>query len=142
MQIHNVIEKDIGKNYKILILSVFPVSIFICGIFTWLFETHFNFLSIFTGLKHIVLTPTTLYTDFLEVGGISAALINASLIGFYNLFLLWKYKLRINGLLIAAFLTVIGFSFFGKNLFNIFPIYIGGYLYSKYQNIEFKDIIL
>ncbi len=142
MQINDIKEKEIGKNHKLFILMVFPLSIFLCGIFTWLFETNFNFNTLFIGLKNIILTPTTLFTDFLEVGGISSSLINASLIGFYNLFLLKRYKLRINGLLIAAFMTVIGFSFFGKNLFNIIPIYIGGYLYSKYQKIEFKDIIL
>lgn len=50
--------------------------------------------------------------------------------------------MRINGLLIAAFMTVLGFSFFGKNIFNILPIYLGGYSYSKYQKILIKDAIL
>ena len=142
MQINNINEKEIGKNHKILILLVFPLSIFLCGIFTWLYEANINLYSIFTGLKNIITSPTILYTDFLEVGGVGSALINASLIGFYNLYLLRKYKLRINGLLIAAFMTVIGFSFFGKNIYNIIPIYLGGYFYSKYQKIEYKDIIL
>jgi hypothetical protein len=47
-----------------------------------------------------------------------------------------------NGPLIAAFFTVIGFSFFGKNIYNILPIYIGGYLYARYQKIFMKDIIV
>ncbi len=142
MQINHIDEKEIGKNHKILILLVFPLSIFMCGIFTWLFDAKINLNSIIFGLKSIISSPTTLYTDFLEVGGVSSSLINASLIGFYNLYLLRKYKLRINGLLIAAFMTVIGFSFFGKNIFNIIPIYLGGFFYSKYQKIEYKDIIL
>lgn len=142
MQINNIVEKEVGRNHKLLILSFFPFSIFICGIGTWLLDPNFNFRSLLVGLKNILLTPTTLFTDFLEVGGISSTMINASLIGFYNLYMLKKYKLRINGLLISAFMTVIGFSFFGKNLFNIIPIYVGGFLYSKYQKIEYKDITL
>ena len=29
-----------------------------------------------------------------------------------------------------------------KNIFNIIPIYIGGYLYSYHKRIDFKDIIV
>ena len=39
-------------------------------------------------------------------------------------------------------MTVMGFSFFGKNIFNIIPIYMGGYLYSYHKKIDFKDIIV
>ena len=35
-----------------------------------------------------------------------------------------------------------GFAFFGKNIFNVWPIYIGGYIYSKYQKTNFKNVIL
>ncbi|MBQ3420167.1 MAG: DUF1576 domain-containing protein, partial [Romboutsia sp.] len=95
-----------------------------------------------SGLKNILLSQTILLTDFLSIGGIGPTFINVALISFYNLYLLKKYKLRINGLILAAFMTVIGFSFFGKNLFNIIPIYLGGYLYSYHKKIDFKDIIV
>lgn len=120
MQINSIDEKEIGKNHKILILLVFPLSIFMCGIFTWLIEANFSLNTIFIGLKNIITSPTTLYTDFLEVGGVSSSLINASLIGFFNLYFFKKYKLRINGLLIAAFMTVIGFSFLEKIFLILF----------------------
>ena len=99
-------------------------------------------LTLYSGLKNIILSPTILITDFLSVGGIGSTFVNVALISFYNLYLLKKYKLRINGLILAAFMTVMGFSFFGKNIFNIIPIYIGGYLYSNYKKIDFKDIIV
>ena len=35
-----------------------------------------------------------------------------------------------------------GFSFFGKNLLNIWPIIIGVYLYSKYQKEPFLNYSL
>lgn len=139
---NNINEKKLGKNNALIILSVFPASFFIIGLIFFIIENNFNFYLLIKGLYHIIFTPTILMTDFMKIGGISSTMINASLIGFYNLHLLKKYKLKINGLLIAAFLTLFGFSFFGKNMYNIIPIYIGGYLYSKYQKIEFKDIIL
>ena len=74
-------------------------------------------LDLSTGLKNILFSQTILLTDFLSLGGIGPTFINVSLISFYNLYLLRKYKLRINGLILAAFMTVIGFSFFGKNIF-------------------------
>ncbi|MBN2897845.1 MAG: DUF1576 domain-containing protein [Clostridia bacterium] len=94
------------------------------------------------GLGVIVSSPTILITDFLEIGGLGPSFVNAALIGFFNLYLLRRYKLRINGLLIAAYMTVMGFAFFGKNIFNILPIYIGGYWYCHYQKIAMKNIIL
>jgi len=135
---NKVYEKELHKEGKLLILLVFPVLFFIFGILMSIVENE----SVLKGIKEIVLSPTILLTDFLEIGGIGAAFINAAVIGFFNLYLLKKFKMRINGLLIAAFMTVLGFSFFGKNIFNIIPIYIGGYLYVRYQGISMKDGIL
>ncbi len=51
-------------------------------------------------------------------------------------------KIEITGLAIASFFTVFGFSFFGKNILNIIPFYLGGILYSLYERIEFKEIFI
>ena len=142
MQVNTINENHIGRKENLLILAVFPISIFICGILLLIFEADYNIYSVLSGLKGILSSPTTLYTDFLELGDISSSLINAALIGFFNLYLIYKYELRINGAIIAAFMTVIGFSFFGKNIFNILPIYLGGYIYSIYTKKGFKDVIV
>ena len=141
MYIHKYKEKELHKEQKLMILLVFPVVFFISGILFSVFGDNTN-STLYTGFKNILLSPTILITDFLSVGGIGSTLINVSLISFFNLYLLRKYKLRINGLILAAFMTVMGFSFFGKNIFNIIPIYIGGYLYSFHKRIDFKDIIV
>ncbi len=140
MQLYQFQEKELHKEQKLLILLMFPVSFLIFGIGISMYQTDLNGLA--NGLMNILASPTILITDFLVIGGIGASFVNAAIIGFVNLYLLKYYKLRINGLLIAAFMTVIGFAFFGKNLFNVIPIYLGGYLYTKYQRIEFKDSIL
>lgn len=140
MQLYQFQEKELHKEQKLLILLMFPISFLIFGIGVSIYQSDFDALAI--GLMRIVASPTILITDFLVIGGIGASFVNAAIIGFINLYLLKYYQLRINGLLIAAFMTVIGFAFFGKNLFNVIPIYLGGYLYTKYQKIAFKDSIL
>ena len=136
----NFQEKELHKEQKLLVLLMFPLSFFIFGLGISILDSGLNALA--AGLIKIITSPTLLITDFLMLGGVGASFINAAIIGFISLYILKYYKLRINGLLIAAFMTVIGFSFFGKNLFNIIPIFLGGYLYTKYQKIHFRDSIL
>jgi hypothetical protein len=131
-------ERDIRKEQKLLVLSAFPLTFLIFGLIMSLGGEK----SLMEGLAAIVQSPTTLLTDFLKVGGIGPAFVNAALVGFLNLWMLKHFKLRINGLLVAAVLTVIGFSFFGKNIINILPIYLGGYLYAAYQKIPMKNVVL
>ncbi|WP_026338963.1 DUF1576 domain-containing protein [Fusobacterium russii] len=95
--------------------------------------------NIFLGLFKIITSPAILVTDFILVGGIGAAFLNAFLIFFFNLFLVKIFKVKINGIVIASFFTVFGFSFFGKNILNILPFYLGGILYSIYSSTNFSD---
>ena len=131
-------EKELQKEGKQLILSVFPLVFMVFGILYGLVN-HEIFSE---GLMAILYSPTTLLTDFLKVGGVGPAFVNAAFVGIFNIYLLRRFEMRINGLLIAAIFTVIGFSFFGKNILNIMPIYLGGYLYARRQGIAMKNIIL
>lgn len=94
------------------------------------------------GLGSIFNSTSILITDFFAIAGVGPTLINASAIAFFNLFLLYLLKMPAGGLMIAAFFTVTGFSFFGKTAMNILPIYLGGYLYSKNQKIPFQNVFL
>ena len=40
------------------------------------------------------------------------------------------------------FFTVFGFSFFGKNILNILPFYLGGILYSVYTSTDFSEHLI
>ena len=133
-------EKKPGRVGMILILLTLPILFLVIGVGYEIGNQ--NLSEMFSGFADIVLSPTILITDFLKVGGLGATFINVALVGFMNIYLMHRYRLKINGVLIAAFFTVLGFSFFGKNMYNILPIYLGGYLYTKYQKISFKDIIV
>ena len=133
-------EKDIGRVAKTWILLSIPILFLVVGVGYGIWYQSLS--ATLLGLINIILSPTILITDFLEVGGIGATLINVSAVGFMNVYIMHKYRLKINGVLIAAFFTVIGFSFFGKNVYNVLPIYVGGFLYTRYQKVSFKDIII
>lgn len=97
---------------------------------------------IILGLKEIILTPDILITDYIEVGGIGATFVNSALTSIISIAILICIGIKPNGSTIVALWLMTGFSFFGKNIFNIWPIMIGVYLFSKYQKEPFLNYTL
>jgi hypothetical protein len=127
----------IFKNTALIrILMVFPALLLI---FAFIYDSPTD---IALGIYKIIVSPDILLNDYLETGGLGAAFLNASLLAFANIFIIYKLKAKINGPVIAAVFTITGFSFFGKNIFNVWPVYLGGILYSRYRNTEFKNILI
>jgi hypothetical protein len=93
------------------------------------------------GLEKIVTSPSILITDFLVIGGLGATFLNAFSLFLFNFILVKAFNLKINGIVLAAFFTVFGFSFFGKNIFNVLPIYLGGIIYTKFEHLDFKTVL-
>jgi hypothetical protein len=96
------------------------------------------------GLENFFLIQTSksiLITDYLSVGGLYATLANVGLVLLLNLAIIRLSKAPLNGINIAALFTIIGFSFFGKNIINSLPIYLGVFLYSKIQNVSFSTLM-
>lgn len=97
---------------------------------------------IFHGLKSIILSSDILITDYMEIGGIGAALVNAALTSLLSLLLLIIIGIKPNGSTVMSLWLMTGFSFLGKNIFNIGPIILGVYLFSRYQKEPFLNYIL
>ncbi len=120
----------------------YAVLMFIFG-FTFIFAFIISPpAEIFNGLIKIILSKDILITDYIEIAGIGATLINASLSVMVSILILKLNKVRCNGSLIMALWMVAGFSFFGKNLANIWPIIFGGWLYAKVQKEPFLNYSL
>lgn len=124
---------------KIEFVSILLIGIIITGFIGYVIYEQENVIK---GMLKIITSPAVLITDFLVIGGIGAVFLNAFLILLFNLTLTKILKVEINGLVIACFFTVFGFSFFGKNVLNILPFYLGGILYSVFENIDFKEIFV
>ena len=99
----------------------------------------FYFQNDIRGLLHIILDRDVLLTDYIEVGGLGSAMINSLLVTSFALWTIYFCKVPINGFTYAGLFTMMGFAFFGKSAYNILPIYLGVYLYSRAANKPFKD---
>jgi hypothetical protein len=97
---------------------------------------------ILQGSLTILTSPANLLTDYFQLANIGATLMNVGIICLVSVTLIWINKISVTGAIIAAAFTMIGFSFFGKNLFNTFPIVLGVFLYSKAVKRPFRQYIL
>lgn len=126
----------IGRNISSLVMLLLSISLIILAFIVDSPQ------SLIKGQYNIIIAPDILLTDYIAVGGIGAAFLNAGLMGLINTIIVYMLRLPVNGLTIAAIFTVIGFSFIGKNIFNFWPIYLGGLIYSKLKKIKFRDIFI
>jgi len=97
---------------------------------------------IFIGFKKILFESNILITDYMELAGIGAAFLNMALVVLSSIALLIFVGIKPNGSTVAALFTMAGFSLFGKNIVNIWPIVFGIWLYSRYQKEKFINYVL
>jgi hypothetical protein len=96
---------------------------------------------IFEGIQKIVSSPDTLITDYIAVGGVGAALVNSGCLTLIVLLIFYWFKLQVNGVTIACLFTITGFALFGKNLFNIWFIIAGAFLYIQLKKESWIKLI-
>ncbi|MCR1899766.1 DUF1576 domain-containing protein [Irregularibacter muris] len=127
--------KKILKNTKYKIFTFYALTLVIFGL---IMDSPEN---IFQGVLQIIIQPDTLITDYIGVGGIGAAFVNAGLLTLSFILLLYYLKIELNGTAVAALFVSAGFAFFGKNIFNVWLIILGVYIYSKVQKEDFSKFI-
>jgi len=95
-------------------------------------------LDILEGLWHIVTMQDLLITDYVSIGGPGAALVNAGLVTIASICIIKFSGDPFNGFTIVEMGLMAGFSLFGKNPVNIWPIILGTWLYARYQKEPFS----
>jgi hypothetical protein len=94
------------------------------------------------GEWEIITSPSILITDYIALANLGAAFFNAGLVTLIGLGLAWLIRARFNGYLLSAIFTLCGFAFFGKNVFNILPIFAGVYIFDQvFSHDALKDLI-
>ena len=93
------------------------------------------------GLLAITTSRDTLLTDYFGVGGIGAGCVNAGLLTLVACFIYYRTGAKMTGAAVACLFLALGFSLFGKNLLNIWPIVIGVLLYSRFRGETFATHI-
>ena len=97
--------------------------------------------ALFDGLVAILRSRDTLTTDYMGLGGIGAALLNAGLLTLLAIVVYWRSGAVIGGAAVACLWLVLGFALFGKNLLNVWGIVLGVWLYARYKGEPFAKHI-
>ncbi|HHV78860.1 MAG TPA: DUF1576 domain-containing protein [Firmicutes bacterium] len=93
------------------------------------------------GIASIVSSPSVLISDYMVIGGLGAAMVNAGLVGLAGVLLVVLTRPDSLGASIAGVFTMAGFAFFGKNVLNIWPTIAGVWLYSRVMRQPFKKYV-
>ena len=107
------------RNIQFILLTLGPAYFLLWGILLQPFS------EMLRGLYSIIIEPDVLITDYVIIGGVGAALVNASLTTIMCIVIIYFLKMNIDGNTIAALSLMFGFSLFGKNIFNIWFIIFG-----------------
>ena len=89
------------------------------------------------GLYRIVTMQDLLITDYIQIAGPGAAFVNAGIVTIVSICLIKFSGDPFNGHTIVTIGLMSGFSLFGKNFLNIWPIIFGTWLYARYQKESF-----
>jgi len=127
--------KPLSSDAQFKILCLFPAYFTLIGLFSQPLS------DISRGLYTIVTEPDFLITDYVELGGIGAALINAGLLTFVCIGIIYFLKMEITGATITSLFLMLGFSLFGKNIINIWAILLGVFVYAKYHKEHLSKYI-
>lgn len=92
---------------------------------------------LFPGFAKILTSSQVLTTDACALGGLNGALLNTGLLGLIAWALLKLAGTKLSGAAFGAFFLTVGFSFFGKNCLNVWPIILGVWLYSRLKKEPF-----
>ena len=90
------------------------------------------------GLGRILTEPDILITDYLAVGGLGAALVNAGLVTLLTIGVIRLSGDECHGFTVTEIGLMAGFSLFGKNPVNILPILLGAWLYARVRREPFR----
>lgn len=94
------------------------------------------------GMKTITTAPSILFTDYIELANLGASFFNSGLLMIISLTMMRLNKVHMSGPVVAAIFITAGFGFFGKNIYNIWSILFGTYLYSRTQEDNFNKYIV
>lgn len=125
--------KTLGNGGRLLGICLLAVVFMVFGVYVSGPE------QTLAGIDNILFARDTLITDYVELGGVGAAFVNAGLLtiiaaGFY-----WVTGAKVGGGALAALMLVLGFALFGKNILNVWPILGGVFLYSRFRGEPFGN---
>lgn len=117
--------------------QIYPLALGYCALLVVLAFILDKPAHIWTGLKTILTSQSVLITDYVALGGVGAALVNSALVILSSLLVMYLAGDPLNGGTLSTLGLIAGFSLFGKNFFNIWPIILGSFLSAKVRKVPF-----
>ena len=117
--------KSLSREMKFFLLALIPIYFISVGLIIQPFD------SIVTGIYEIIWEPDFLITDYIAVGGMGAAFVNAGMMALISIYFVYSLGMEMDGHTITSCCLMFGFSLFGKNLMNIWAIFLGVFLYAS-----------
>jgi len=125
----------LGNGQLLVLLALFPLAFIATAL---LLDSPRGLID---GLGNILTTRDALITDYMGLGGIGGALLNAGLLTLAALAFYWRTGAVIGGASIACLFLVLGFALFGKSLFNVWFIVLGVLVYARFKREPFAKHI-
>ena len=116
------------------ILLVFSAAFLIGGICAG------NWVELIPGLVRIWTNPAQFTMDYFVLGSLGSAFVNTALVGFMCCALLYFTKAECTGLTVAAFWLNAGFATFGMSPINMWPFFLGVFVYSRIKKVSFGSV--
>ena len=132
------LESISGKELKLF--SIFTIILLFIAAVTTAFAAR-NPMGLINGMKLIVISRDALITDYFELTGYGAALLNGALVLGISTFLIIRQKIPFTGPTMAALFINAGYAFWGKNPVNIIPVILGTALYARIHNSKLSRYI-
>jgi len=97
---------------------------------------------IFGGLGRIFTHRGLLITDYMEVGGFGAAIMNSALASLYGVAILYIMGAKPSGTALMSLWMMAGWTYWGANVLNILPLTCGVWLFSLYKKTPFSSYVV
>lgn len=95
--------------------------------------------SILHGWYLIMTSPSPLVTDYLEIGGLPSAMLNAGACGMAC----WLFMVGLKGdsrpSTLAGYFLVVAHCFYGLNFLTMWPCFLAPFLYLRLKKLNFKN---
>lgn len=94
--------------------------------------------SVFLNWYYIMITPGPLVTDYLEIGGLASAMLNAGACGMTCFVFMRFLKGDSRAATLAGYFLVVAHCFYGLNFLNMWPCLLAPFLYLRCKKLDFK----
>lgn len=86
----------------------------------------------------IMISPCPLVTDYLAIGGLASAMLNAGACGMACFLFMYFLEGDSHANTLAGYFLVVAHCFYGLNFLNMWPCFLSPFLYLRLKKLDFK----